>query len=744
MANKNNSVITRYRLFGLVFILVVIAVFFSVLHTMFIDGDRWRSIAKTINRPTYDSVAPMRGNIISSDGHIIALSKPIYRLYFDPKGYGLPDMDRDSLYKQLDSLAYQMSLWQKGDRATYSELRKRLRSAIKGRSRYALMIPYDVDYTEYQKLKDRYPLTITKVVKGRPRKLHSTLYKCIKTEQRAARYMPYGNLAARTIGGLYKEVDGNLTRGMYGLEQGCDSLLRGEPGLSKRQSYGDLLSTTNTIQDPINGCNVYTTLDMNLQQIVDRALRDQLTKFQAAMGGAVLMEVKTGRIVAISNLEQRGNSYMEGTNFSLSSLNEPGSTFKTPFMMAALEDGVAEAGDTIDTGNGVFPFGGYTIKDHNAHRGGYGRISVAQGLWYSSNIVMAKLAIKGYQSNPQKLYDHLRHYGMMDQLDMEIPGVGRPTFLLPEHPRFGTSTIAAISRGYSVQLPAINTLNFYNGIANGGQIMKPHLVDRVETVSGQLVYKTEPRVLHKDICSQRTLDTIRQMLDDVVLRGTGRVVRSDMVSISGKTGTALMANMGNKGYRSGGNIYMTSFCGYFPSDEPQYSCIVFIINPKGPGSNSGGLVAGVVMKRIAEEIWSQSNPLLIDTISTPQDNALWALNVDIAGGRYGTVYRYLNQYKLPIAPPREGQAADIKKDQLVTVRRSKEGFTLTPTHKCTQGVMPSLVGLAPDEALYQLALAGGIGQLSGYGRVIGQSIPVGTKIAKGQRILLTLGTNTSR
>lgn len=742
--SKHSPIIARYRALGFFFILMTLWVFVTVIGIIFVDGAKWREIAEGFHRPDTITISPLRGNIISADGHIVAISKPAYKLYLDFGAESIQQMERDTLYKQLDSLAYQMSLWAKGDLGTYAALRKRLREGYRKAQhkepgyRYVSIYPYEVSHVEYQRLQQTYPLMVTVERKGRMVRRRGPLRNGLTHEERALRDRPYGELARRTIGSVYKEVKGDLTQGEYGLEQSFDTLLRGEPGLAIRQ-YLAGSTRQNTLQPPRDGYNVYTTLDMNLQQIVHRALYEQMTQFEADYGGAILMEVETGRIVALANLTKGSNSYYEGANYALSALNEPGSTMKTPFMMAALDDGVCTPSDTIDTGNGIFKYGGYNIRDHNAHRGGYGRISVAQGLWYSSNVVMAKIAIEGYVEHPDKIYQHLTNYGLLERLDLGIEGVATPTVIRPEDKSYGNSTIPSISRGYGISVPAINTLNFYNGVANGGRILRPYLVDRVEDADGKVIQEFHPQVLHENICKPETLDSIRSMLDNVVIRGTASgTVRSELIPISGKTGTALMSNHGDGGYRANGEVYMTSFCGYFPSDHPKYSCIIFVVNPHGIGRASGGMVAGHGVKRIAEEIYTLSNPILLDTI-TPHPAEERLRHLDLAGGEKRQVKSFLKAYNIPEVTP-EG-ADKVAADQLVVPQCGREGVQLHPLARYSKGVMPRLVGLAPSEAVYQISLLGLRVQLIGYGRVVGQSIPIGTPIQPGQKVILHLGNN---
>lgn len=269
--------------------------------------------------------------------------------------------------------------------------------------------------------------------------------------------------------------------------------------------------------------------------------------------------------------------------------------------------------------------------------------------------------------------------------------------------------------------------------------MRPYLVDRVEDAEGKVIQEYQPQVLHENICKPATLDSIRSMLDNVVIRGTAKgPVHSDLISISGKTGTALMSNHGSGGYRTGSVVYMTSFCGCFPSDHPKYSCFIFVVNPHGIGRASGGIVAGRGVKRIAEEIYTLSNPILLDTI-TPHPASERLKHLDLAGGEKKYVESFVKAYKIPEV--KSESSSKVGSDQLVVPQYGREGVELHPLARYAKGVMPRLVGLSPSEAVYQISLQGLEVQLVGYGRVIAQSIPIGTSIHPGEKVVLHLGNN---
>lgn len=731
------NTLTRYRLIGAVFVLVLIFVAVNIFNTMFIEGPRWREVASKLRVPEIKPVSPIRGSIFSSDGQVLAISAPTYRLFLDCKSepiVSLREKHPDSLHMLLDSLAVSLVNHYRylgNKEITKPKLRQRWQKGFAKGSRHCLLIPVDVGYTDYLFLTSRFPFVVTN---RDGKSVSSVLASSITKEEKSVRMKPFGELASRTIGTVYgaaaKGDTVGLSKGKNGLELHCDRYLRGSMGKVLRRYIGGR-NTSNVIEAPVPGASVFSTLDMDLQYIVDQSLREKLIETNALRGSVALMEVATGRIVAISNLGRiEQGHYGETQNFIMSDLTEPGSTFKTPVLMAALEDGVVTPDELIETGNGLYKIGRRTIRDHNAHRGGYGTITAEKVLWFSSNVGMVKIAQKGYTHNPSRLTEHLRRYGFMTDLRLEIPGYAIPKVYTPQDTvhRWTQETLQSMAYGYEVQVPPIYTLNYYNAIAGGGRLMRPYLVDRIVDNKGKELYVASPEVLDSVICSPLVLQQIQFMLRDVVQEGTGKPVKSPVISISGKTGTAVLSK-GKSGYNSGGRSYMASFCGYFPTEKPKYSCIAIVMEPQG--SSSGGYVAGTIVRRIAEQIQQLSRPVILDTIrpivKNPYSNAM------VIGGENSSVSSFLKTHKI-----KNKVLRSVDPSVPVKVFAEKGTYVLSPSARVGAKEMPNLLGLDPSTAIYELMSRGATVRLVGYGMVVDQSIPEGQTLSPGTLVVLRL------
>ncbi len=743
MAHKKNPPLSkrayfRYWFIGTVYTLVVAVVLYNIVYTMFFEGAKWRAIASTLRLPDKTVVAPTRGTIYSLQGEVLAISAPTDRLFLDCRSEPILLMKKkypDSLNNMLDAMAQLLSekyrhLQLKS--VTSKALKSRWQQGLKAGDRHCILIPVDVGYADYKELRTQYPFVVRNT-KGKS--VRSALRSSIYAESKSVRMNPFGELAYRTIGAVYGAVeDGGITRGKNGIELAYDSLLCGSPGSAINRYVGGR-NTRNVLEEAIAGASVYTTLDMNLQYIVDQSLREKLIEMDAARGSAALMEVETGRIVAITNLARVASGrYAETQNYIVSDLTEPGSTFKTPIMMAALEDGVVYPEEVMETGNGLYKVGRRTIRDHNAHRGGYGTISVEKVIWYSSNVGMVKIVQKGYRDNPERLISRLRDYGFGTDLKLEIPGYAVARVFTPQDTThlWTQETLHSMSYGYEVQIPPIYTLNFYNAIAGGGRLMKPYFVEKVLDYKSKELYRAQPKVLNESICSPSVLAQIKDMLNKVVESGTGKPVQSPIVRISGKTGTAVISQ-GSSGYNSGGRRYMASFCGYFPSEKPKYTCIVIVTDPKG--SSSGGYVAGAVVRRIAEQIQSQNNPILLDTVQPLQFHPFNASS--IIGGEYSGVVSFMQQRGVPWV-----EESKIDKNNPVRVHKTDKGYLVGGSASFGLKLMPNVIGLDPATAVFELMRRGVMVNLQGYGMVVEQSIPVGESLLPGRMVTLRLGKNT--
>lgn len=723
--NKNlvRKSVRRYRFIGFLMILLLLAVFGKIMKTIFVEGDKWRAIGETLNRPSTVDLAPIRGTIYASDGRAVAITAPYYRLYFDFKAEALGSIEKDSLNELLDTLALNLSrkFSTPSRRLNPSDLKARWRKGMAKKSRYWPVINRDISYLEKKELYELAPLIPVK------KKGYTPIYRCIYSEEKAKRMMPFTSLGSRTIGSVYGAKEDGLSQGKNGIELYYDKQLRGKTGKGTR-SYVGGRRILNTIEPPKRGYDVYTTLDMDMQSIVEQELRHKMVEVQGETGTAILMEVSTGQVKAITNLQRTSSGgYIEAKNYAVADMSEPGSTFKTVSMMVALDAGIVHPDDIIDTGKGLYSVGRRTVRDHNAHRGGYGPITAAQTIWYSSNVGVAKIILKGFEHDPDKFVEAVRRTGITDDFHLEIPGeapaVVRKRADNPD--RWYGTTLAWMSFGYETQIPPIHILAFYNAIANGGRLMRPYFVTKV-TDGGEIVEEHAPTVLRDSICKPSTLVQIQEMLANVVAKGTGAPVKSETVNISGKTGTAQISQ-GRGGYHAGKTMHLVSFCGYFPSENPKYSCIVVVRGPRGVYPSGGG-ISGVVVKQIAEKLLAIQEPEPFDTVS-PLPNI--KLLPYVSAGRKEFVEPALESFKLPLK-----SKSDTAKWVRPTVENGHILFKSLPPIR--RGVMPNVGGLSAQDALFMLQSLGLKVQTVGWGHVIGQSIAPGKKISMGETVIIEL------
>ena len=546
------------------------------------------------------------------------------------------------------------------------------------------------------------------------------------TKEMVQRQKPFGTLASRTIGDIYGEIEaGGVTKGKNGLELQYDSLLRGEPGVSSVRRVGG--GWTNVVEiEPVDGMDIRTTIDINIQDITEKSLVDMLKKIDAESGTAVVMEVATGEVKAITNMGRiREGAYAETKNHAVADEIEPGSTFKVASMMVALEDGICQPSDTVDVGKGIYMYKGARMTDHNMNKGGYGRISAEQAIWYSSNIGVAKIILKGYEKNPTKYVEGLYKLGLTIPLNLEIPGAGRAKIRMPNDTAlyWSKTTLPWMSFGYETQIPPIYTLTFFNAIANGGKMVRPMFTKEIMH-NGKTVQSFSTEVLKSSICSDNTLAIIKDMLLGVVEKGTGKAVHSDIIRIAGKTGTAQIASGGV--YRTSG--HQVAFCGYFPADEPKYSCIVVIRRPR-IGYPSGGTMSGGVVKAIAEKVYASH--MSFDVRDMERDS----LAVILPAAKNGNLEALENVLdKLDV----NVNTDSLETKWVVAKREDGEEELHLRDLAIREGLVPNVIGMGAKDAVFLLESAGLRVVLDGMGRVSAQSMGAGTRIAKGQSIRLTL------
>lgn len=716
---KNRWIFLSYFLVVIVLCFIAFLILYRAFNIAFVEKDKWLAIAEKQQQPNR-LIPPRRGNIYSAKGELMATSVPRYYLYIDFKAdcYYKPTKkwnSRDTLLHSkrngIDSLSYYLS--HKFKDRTPAGYKNYLLRGLKSGSRQYRIYPHTVSYLDMKELKT-FPFLRYHIYRN-------GFYVKNMTE----RAKPFKSLAARTIGDVYSDVDPKtmLSRARFGLELEYDSLLRGSVGLKSVRRLGGVWTNV-TEKEPVDGMDVRTTLDVQMQDITEKSLTDMLEKTDAASGTAVVMEVATGEIKAISNMMRTSHGYVESMNYAFSDMSEPGSTFKVPSIMVALEDGVCQPTDTVDVGNGVYMYGSARMTDHNAHRGGYGRIAVEQAIWFSSNIGVAKTILKGYKHNPTKYVEGLYRMGLNEDLHLQIPGSARAKIRMPNDSvnPWSRTTLPWMSFGYETQMPPIYMLTFYNAIANNGKMVQPMLVKSIMK-DGSVVEKFSPTVVRESICSERTLTIIRDMLKNVVQKGTGKPVRSDIVAIAGKTGTAQIAKGGV--YRVAG--HQVTFCGYFPADNPKYSAIAVVRQPRN-GYPSGGTMSGGIVKSIAEQIYATN--IVYDLHKIDRDSLAVMMPKLKAGDRKATE-DVLDELDI------EMNTDSVETDWIHGYLPDSTQYVFKDI-PIRDNLVPNVIGMGAKDAVYLLESSGLRVSLIGTGRVHSQSVRPGARISKGQTVLLTL------
>ena len=703
MIDPKQNILLRYLSVAAFILVICFAIQRKAGKTIFVEGRYWKEKA-TATKIEDIIVEPNRGNILAQDGRLMASSIPQYYLYLDFKADGFKI---DTFRHYLPQLSKALSAKLKNKSA--ADYASHLMKGYKSGSRHFLISPIKVSYTDLKEIKT-YPF-----LRMNPNKSG------FHTRAMMQRKKPFGSLASRTIGDIYGEADKG---GKNGIELAYDSLLRGTPGTSTRQRVrGRWEKIIN--EKPIDGMDIRTTIDIEIQDITENALTEKLKEIDAESGTAVVMEVKTGEVKAITNIARiQPGVYAETKNHAVADEIEPGSTFKVASMMAAIDDGVVKPDDEVDTGNGIYFYAGARMTDHNWNHGGYHVITAKEAIWNSSNIGVAKLILKAYEKEPQKYVDKLYEMGLNEAVDLGIPGAGRPKIKHPiQNKNAGSRTsLPWMSFGYETQIPPIYTLMFFNAIANDGKMIKPIFVKEI-CQNGNTVETFKTETVRSSICSGKTLDIIRDMLVGVVEYGTGKAVKSEHIKIAGKTGTAQIASGGV--YRGSG--HQVSFCGYFPADDPKYSCIVVIRRPSSKFYPSGGTMSGGVFKNIAEQIYAHSLTLPISDLAP---DSLHIHTPIVLNGNYKETERVLDELDV---------AFDDNQEKSDWVRTDIEPDKVELKDlKCIENLVPQVVGMGARDATYLLESAGLRVQINGKGRVSSQSIKGGTKVTKGRTVVLTL------
>lgn len=712
----SKKIMPRYSFIAILMTLVAVMVIGKSLYIMTAKRDYWMKVADRVKRDSV-KVTPQRGNILSCDGQLLASSLPEFKIYMDFNA--LHQAKNDSLWDaKIDSIC--LRLHQIFPEKTAAQFKAHLTEGKKKNSKHWPIWNKRIDYNTYSEVRMLPVFRLAKYKSG------------FHEEEFNARTRPYSTLAGRTIGDMYGAKD--MAR--CGLELSYDSILRGTVGrVHRRKVLNKFLDIVDT--PAIDGADIVTTIDVNMQDLAERSVIDQLKKINGNVGVAIVMEVKTGDIKAIVNMEKCSDGeYREIKNHAVTDLMEPGSVFKTASVMTALEDGVCDTSFTIPTGNGIWHVYGRDLKDSHWRTGGFGTISLGKAMEVSSNIGIAYMADKFYHNDPEKFVRGIYRTGINNKnIRIPISGHAKPHIRMPQrYPNgqwkdWSKTALLWMSFGYETQIPPIYTLIFYNAIANNGQMMQPRFVKEVRK-DGQTLATYPPEVVKgsEHIASDKTIKIIQDLLRRVVVNGTGKKAYTPKFWVCGKTGTAMIAHNGS--YRGVANHLLT-FAGWFgQKDKPYYSCIVCI---QKTGLPAYGWMSGEVFKTIAEGIMAKyvkydvrdardQTSILVPDVKSGN---ILAADYVLSHLGIGTNVNWSGSYAN--GNPIWGKA--IRNKSSVSLKRAK-----------TYGAkyIPDVMGMGARDAVFMMESRGVKVRLTGRGKVVKQSPKPGSLIKKHETCQLTL------
>jgi cell division protein FtsI (penicillin-binding protein 3) len=684
---------------------------------MFGERQYWNDVSRNLT-PVNRVIEPRRGNILSDEGLLLASSVKQYRVFLDfrtaekdPVRAQKDQSRKDTLYNNhLAEFARQMH--EIFPKYSAQEFVDHYQKGFESKSHSWSLLPgvsrnsYPISYSQYKSL--------ARTVWLKPR-YEMWFY---SAESKISREKPFGTLAARTIGGMYEAKDSARN----GLELSFDSLLRGVPGRGHQEKVQNVTRMVADVPQ-IDGCDVHTTINVDMQDIAEVALRKVMDSHNAASGIVVLMEVATGDIKAMASLTKTApGQFDEIQNNAVREIYEPGSTFKPVSMMVALDDGKISLTDSVYCENGVYTgFGGSRMTD--SHK--YEWLDVPHIIANSSNIGTSKLIHAAYKDNPQDFVDGIYRTGINTHFGLQLTGTAAP--VIRREGYWDATRLPWMSIGYNTQLPVVNTLAFYNGIANGGCMVAPRLVTQV-TREGEVVQEFPVEVVRRHMCKDETLEKIKSMLELVVVEGTGKNASSKYFTVAGKTGTAQLSQ-GDAGYKNGPLRYMVSFCGYFPADDPQYSCIVSV---RTDGGAAGGATwAAPAFHEISEKVMASRN---LRDVKEAYDSVNQFIPKVLPGdlAKASAVLKGLGKKNLMRKIDRS------LPDSIWGSVNSDSGRYVMNYVEYAEGLVPDVRGMGASDALYLLERMGMRVSIDGVGKVKTQVPARNTRFRKGDKIKLTL------
>lgn len=574
MAIEDKKISYRMYFVAVMFFIMAVFILIKLNNIQWVEGNYYRKLGKERTVKNFP-IPANKGNVYSADGSLLATSIPEYTIYFDAVA-PTPELFKENVQGLSDSLSVMFG-------KSSGHYQAKLQKARANKSRY-VFIAKKLSYTEQMRLKT-FPMFNKGANKGG-----------LIIEQKIVREHPIGLVAKRTIGYERSNEDGK------GLEYAFRDYLNGKNGHRMMQKIAKNqwkpISDINE-KDPQDGYDIISTIDVYIQDIAHHALLKQLEYYSADHGCVVVMETKTGHIKAISNLgRSEDGSYYETQNYAITESHEPGSTFKLVDLIAVLDDKKADTSTVYNSNGGEVQYYGRRVRD--SHKGGYGKISLARGFEVSSNTVLVQSVYNSYKDNPKQFVDRINSYGLNKPLGLPIKGEGKPVIPQPGTNRWSGVALPWMAFGYGLSVTPLQTLTLYNAVANDGVMIKPIFVSEIKEWN-KTIKKFDTQVINPKICSQETLDKVHAVLENVVKKGTGSKLYSKDFSMAGKTGTAQV------NYKDKSKLYYaSSFVGYFPADEPKYSCIVVVHKPNVAAGYYGADVAGPVFKRIAQKIFTDS------------------------------------------------------------------------------------------------------------------------------------------
>ncbi len=677
------------------------------------QGSHWRSMSDSLHQ-RFISLDAERGTIYSEDGQMLSTSIPTFDIYIDFNADGLREKKGKRFIENVDSFAF--ALANQFQDKTAAEYKKDLQQAFRKKDRY-------------YPLKKKLSFEVYKIFREFPLVRQGRNRSGVIVEVNSKRETPFGLLANRTIGlsREFKDERNKAKKQNVGLERSYDTVLSGHDGqkLVRFIAGGTAIPVEGSQTDPVNGKDVFTTIDVNIQDITETALMRMMLQCEGPYGTAIVMETSTGKIKAIANLGRRPDgSYWEDDNYALR-VTEPGSTIKLATLLSVLEKGTSTITDKVEVGSAgrleVAP--GKVVVDAERHHAS--SLTVKECFVHSSNVGMSKLAFKAFGKNPSEIKEYFHKFHLDDRSPVDLMNVPKPTMapLSTKHGEAGLGNMLWMSFGYAIQVSPLHTLTLYNAVANNGKMMKPYLVNAIQA-NGIVSRQFQPTVMDERICKPGVIKSAQESMRGVVTEGTARKALAGMsFAVAGKTGTAHVSD-GPIKYAHG--VYQASFVGYFPADRPQFTCIVVIRTKPHAGSHFGGTLAAPVFKEIATKLYSM--------YVGKKDASLYAATKDSSGFFYAgythdikNVYSTLNMF----------YSDSVAQNNWASVYSRN----YQPVMKATtvrQQVMPNVRGMGLKDAVHLLENMGLKVVFRGRGRITMQSVAPGTALGKGVTVMLEL------